>query len=85
MRPTAAAVVAQLIAKTRDADHPGDLDVTLLAVTTSMVELGLDDMAGITERHGQAEFSPPPPLKMRCARPSEVREHAGNRNDPLES
>ena len=63
MKPTAATVVAQLLANTRDADHPGDLEVTLLAVTTSMVEFGVADMAGITERHGHAEFSTTAPTE----------------------
>ena len=57
MNPTPATVIAQLLAKTRDADHPDDLSVTLRAVTTSMVELGVADMAGITERHGKAQFT----------------------------
>ena len=37
--------------------------MTLHAVTTSIVELGMADMAGITERHGKAEFSTTAPTE----------------------
>ena len=56
MKSTPASVVAQLLAKTREADDP-DVSVTLHAVTGALVELGVADMAGITERRGQEEFS----------------------------
>ena len=68
-----AGVVAQLLAKTRDADHHDDLSVTLHAVTISMVELGVADMAGITERHGKAESSTTAPTPFQVA-------HRGSRS-----
>ena len=57
MKFDAAAVLAQVIATTRAADRPDNLALTLLAVTTSLVDLGIADMAGLTERVGFDRFS----------------------------
>ena len=56
MKRSAASIVAQLIGAAQAALNPHDMAGTLLAVTRSVVELGVADMVGITERTRSEEF-----------------------------
>ena len=56
MKRDAAAVIAHVIAAARAADRPENLALTLQAITASLVDLGIADMAGLTERAGFERF-----------------------------
>ena len=57
MKPDAAAVIAHVIATAHAAYRPDNLALTLQAITASLVDLGIADMAGLTERDGFDRFS----------------------------